>query len=227
MRRYFTLGCALLMAGFGGAALPTTADAQIRAKFNSGNFKGGYSSFGGFRGFYNGGNVKVGVRLGGGYYGRGGYYGGGYGYYGRGFYGRGRYFPRRFYGYGYPYAFFGPRVFSIDYGAYEPVSYLPTALQQPASPPASTTTENVSNSPGSIIINSEKTIIYQNAAPAASTSQTPAASLAAAPANPGGNTIILTNAQEAVPTTFPADPAPAVSTASTDPPITYRYAPGF
>jgi len=234
MRRHFTLGCAALLAGFGGLMLvPSTSDAQVRARFNSGNFKGAYSSRGGFRGVYDGGNVKVAARFGG--YGRG-YYGGRRGYYGRNCWGYGR----RYNCYYPTYISWGP----INYGYYTPANYIPYAYQQPVADNSKTTSETVNNSPNSIIINSEKTIIYNTPAgtnPAGLDADTPHIA-----AEDGSQVYYLAGEEpESIPTlteSFSTEPVeteasviPATHTTTAtqvsttpeptpDPPITYRYA---
>lgn len=125
---------------------PVASEAGLNVKFKSGNFKASYRS-GGYGGFY-GGKGR-------------GFYGGKWGHRGHR---HGGFYPRRYYPYYAPYAYFGPSVYSVSYGYPEPVSYLPPQYApQPQQQTTSTTRETVSNSPGAIIINSENTVIYNNA----------------------------------------------------------------
>lgn len=115
---------------------PASSEAGLKVKFKSGDFKASYRS-GGYGGYYGGKRFR-----------------GGYGY-----------FPRRYYGYYAPYAYWGPSVYSVSYGyPTGPVNYLPPQYaSQPQQTSSTTNRETVSNSPGAIIINSENTVIYNNA----------------------------------------------------------------
>ncbi len=145
------LAASVLLVAWG---VPVSSEAGLKVKFKSGNFKASYNS--------------------GGYYDGRGYYGG------KGF--RRGYYPRRYYG-GYyaPYAFWGPTVYSVNYGYPGPVNYLPQQYApQPETTTSTTSRETVSNSPGAIIINSENTVIYNNApgAPAGETTEQPTTQVA-------------------------------------------------
>lgn len=131
---------------------PVSSEAGLKVKFKSGNFKASYNSSG-YRGYYGGGK-------------------GAYGKWGHRGRHRGGYYPRRYYPYYAPYTYWGPTVYSVSYGYPGPVNYLPPQYApQPQQTTSTTTRESVSNSPGAIIINSENTVIYNNA-PGTTPSQT-------------------------------------------------------